>query len=1268
MATNPETVAPQTPERDPLAVLRDEGRAKMVAALRTRKATLQQIKDIAKEHAIKIENEDALKKNIAYTRIPGSDLSLVGEFIFGSTPPQEAPAATISQYEPTFQEQAYTQIYNAARSLGADKSRAQYFAERLAGRRGGDISLLDLTPAAALTDVPTGIEEVQRGLRFDEPGTAALGALQTGLGLLEAVPVVGAGVKAAKPTLRQARNVIALADVARRTPTGDASRQAIEALSPSQVPPTPITPMARIAQAPEIPPTRITPRAAAAAPETAPASLPSFSPRPLSGEEVAARAGILQGEKKNRVSDLSQYAPRIYRETDFDSFRGFLPWEDFSLTRTPSGTFVADTPDMALGQGSNRGVLLEFDAEGVLGTVNEQKPAWQVGFGQGLGSEFFVSTEGAVQLKKNLRAIRIADEAQAPSRFITERRLKEAGWVATRGDGFTEYTRPAPAAAAPRPAPPTTSAPSITATPASIAKAEMAIDRLTPSPAPSDFGIVDRAGNINLRNLGTTADAREAIRQLSIVNKDYRAARRGKMTVPEIQALASKVPLENLLGRKVGQAFNAEELEAARDAVLMASKETGRIRDLYAANPTDQNLRLQLAEALLRQSAFQEQLAGGVSEVARALRMAQEAPAGARTDAIDVLVKNFRNKGKQLTTENIDELLDNVVAIGDNPEALAKFIGDMRKPTFWDKIIEFRAGAMLYGPETHSTNILSNVAVAIARPFEELGAATIGKLTRSKDAVTFREVGARTVGLMQGTADGWRAMKASLRGEELADEASKIEGFTKKGAIGVSPESTRVEQIFGKASRVPLRALVVADEFFKAVNRRSETAALAYRASKQAAPRNAARQAELYNKYLNNPTKQMQEKANEFAREMTFQTELTDERLLSSFGKLVAEGAEKSKLRPIRLIAPFIRTPVNIVQYGIDRSVLAPLTRTFWRDIKTGGAARDRALARLTMGAGSQLMILDLARKGYVTGGGPADPKQRRALMATGWQPYSFHIGDKYYSYARIEPFATVVGMAADFNDLVLSGEYDDETSAKDLTTAFIAATASALTDKTFTRGMSELAELWTRPEVYGESFVNNFIASFYPNISAQTARAIDPTLRQPETFADVFAARTPGLTENVMPRLDVWGDPIVRTGYANPAESDWAGAKAWDVAWNLINPVRVSQADNSDPVRSEVVRLNLKLSTFEPTIRRTVTDPVTGEKEEVSLKLNAERYNWAAENAGKIAHQYLVDFIPSDEYKNMNQDEQAEEISGALSDARSLMREIAFELYADKP
>ena len=402
MATNPETVVPQTPERDPLAVLRDEGRAKMVAALRTRKATLQQIKDIAKEHSIKIENEDALKKNIAYTRIPGNDLSLVGEFIFGSTPPQEAPAATISQYDPTFQEQAWTQIYNAALSLGADRSRAQYFAERLAGRRGGDISLLELTPAAALTDVPTGIEEVQRGLRFDEPGTAALGALQTGLGLLEAVPVVGAGVKAAQPTLRQARNVVALADVARRTPTGDASRQAIEALSPSQVSPTPTTPMARIAQAPEIPPTRITFRTAAAAPE-APVVIEATPQRRAAAETV-----LEQGE---RVS------------------------------------------------------------------------------------------------------------------------------------------------------------------------------------APQDFGLVDRAGNINLTKLPPDANLRETIRQVSFSNKDFIDARRGVMSVEETADLADKVGLQSVIGRRLGQAFNAEEITAARRMVRTAADDAVAAAGRYIANPQDANLR-----------------------------------------------------------------------------------------------------------------------------------------------------------------------------------------------------------------------------------------------------------------------------------------------------------------------------------------------------------------------------------------------------------------------------------------------------------------------------------------------------------------------------------------------------------------------------------------------------------------------------------------------------------------------------------------------------
>ena len=60
-----------------------------------------------------------------------------------------------------------------------------------------------------------------------------------------------------------------------------------------------------------------------------------------------------------------------------------------------------------------------------------------------------------------------------------------------------------------------------------------------------------------------------------------------------------------------------------------------------------------------------------------------------------------------------------------------------------------------------------------------------------------------------------------------------------------------------------------------------------------------------------------------------------------------------------------------------------------------------------------------LAAEGMVTGGGPKDKQLRQEMMMTGWQPYSFKIGDTYYSYARIEPLGSLFGMAADAADLI---------------------------------------------------------------------------------------------------------------------------------------------------------------------------------------------------------------------------------------------------------
>src|SRR3546814_18100884 len=53
-----------------------------------------------------------------------------------------------------------------------------------------------------------------------------------------------------------------------------------------------------------------------------------------------------------------------------------------------------------------------------------------------------------------------------------------------------------------------------------------------------------------------------------------------------------------------------------------------------------------------------------------------------------------------------------------------------------------------------------------------------------------------------------------------------------------------------------------------------------------------------------------------------------------------------------KLVIPFVRTPINILKFAAERSVLAPAFKE-WRDmIRAGGRPTDEALARLTMGSG----------------------------------------------------------------------------------------------------------------------------------------------------------------------------------------------------------------------------------------------------------------------------------------------------------------------------
>jgi hypothetical protein len=150
----------------------------------------------------------------------------------------------------------------------------------------------------------------------------------------------------------------------------------------------------------------------------------------------------------NYLTDLGQHTDRLWRETSLENSELFLPTGNASNdVHTRGELFFADTPDLALGQGDNRGVLMEFDANGLQGKVSMAKPTAKLAWESGAGSEFVARNNHAGLYKPRLRAIRVNDNVMA-SPAIHERmrrafaRLEKQGWVKTKGDGFVQYERP----------------------------------------------------------------------------------------------------------------------------------------------------------------------------------------------------------------------------------------------------------------------------------------------------------------------------------------------------------------------------------------------------------------------------------------------------------------------------------------------------------------------------------------------------------------------------------------------------------------------------------------------------------------------------------------------------------------------------------------------------------------------------------------------------------------------------------------------------------
>ncbi|MGF1625967.1 MAG: hypothetical protein ACFCVH_13880 [Alphaproteobacteria bacterium] len=662
---------------------------------------------------------------------------------------------------------------------------------------------------------------------------------------------------------------------------------------------------------------------------------------------------------------------------------------------------------------------------------------------------------------------------------------------------------------------------------------------------------------INFQRIDTPEDVQTVMQRMADEDvSGITAAQRGVQSWDQTRALADELGMDvsALTARRQGQAFNAEEALAARRLWTSSSERLTAIARTAAENPSDANL-YAFRRMMAVHTAIQRQVIGARTETARALQ-SWRIPAGGTEEAAEQIRRTLEATGGGRLTR---ELAQAIAEAGEilSPAQLGRIAQGGYAARTWRALQEVWINGLLSNPPTHLVNGISNFAFAFQSIFERRVAASIARVLGDRESVAVGEAMAQMHGMVSGLKDAFRVMinpdRASPIGQTLSKFDVPFERAISAQAWGVeTPWIARAIDFTGRVVNTPGRLLEAGDRFFKAINYRMEVNAQAVRqASQEGVERGAFKQrvAEL----IDQPPESVRMAATAEAATRTF---------TNSAGPATAAIMRvRDKVPGFAFIMPFIRTPANILVASLERTPLAPLMKSFRREIAAGGARRDIALAKMSIGTGYVLTAMDLSLSGNISGGGPSDTGQRQALQRSGWQPYSIRIGDRWIQYSRLDPLGTLFGFGADFAEMMLNGGVPGQTAdQQSVVSGVIAAVANTVTDKTYLSGLSDVVQAINDPGRFGGSWANRFAGSWVPAGVAGMTRALDPYLRDARTMVDALRRRTPGLSEDLPAQVDLWGRPV-------------EFRSEMGTLYDLISPIRISEADAA-PIDDEMLRL----------------------------------------------------------------------------------------------
>lgn len=662
---------------------------------------------------------------------------------------------------------------------------------------------------------------------------------------------------------------------------------------------------------------------------------------------------------------------------------------------------------------------------------------------------------------------------------------------------------------------------------------QIPLDRIVAAFAENNPNRIQNMDAFIKSKLSGRQESEDLLSQVYTAMKTNLSTSLGKMNRVDIP---EDLAVTGLLDRKVQEVLSADVVNAFIPAVRKAKDDLFALNELMntleGSGMTRREAAAILAPDFQRAESILTAALGNASNTGLALQALK------KQAAVIGSTKNILNKVMSTQGDAIDRMLamsDSFKAIdGSLDDALDKSVAKneliknaIKNPNWKDKAGEYVVNAYISGLATPIVNVASagfKVPAAIATRFVQ------GLYPGS--GISVRESGAMLHGVLQGLLEGTSFAK---------------QGFVSGLPIDATTELKKaIPGKLGEVVRTPTKVGVGADEWAKAVFRRMEWNALSNRVAYSG--KFAGKEAETYNllrkinlgdagridegktsvaawaKTIMNQVEgtglgkeeafKLAEQVNKYAKQQTFQEEFAKGTMASNLLRFRSQHPE------LAFIIPFVKTPLNIMKDALSYMGAQYIPGMY------KGMSKDEKFARMAVGASFVAALGSKVADGTITGSYSRDPDKRNAAIAAGIPEYSVKIGDTWYSYARVEPIATVLGTTVD--GIRSTAEYftknPKDRKVTELATDLIGGFTKNIASKTFLEGISGLLQAIHDPERYGGSFVNGFAGLLVPSFVAAPARAADPSMRVVTNFTEAVQNRIPGLREQLPAQSMIYG------------------------------------------------------------------------------------------------------------------------------------------------